>query len=101
VRIHRYQPARRDTLWRLSIGLLAALTASGIDASTERELIYGSELMSAGELDRYRADMQKLPDADARERYRERHRKRQGERARRQGVELDEATGIVRRKGSQ
>lgn len=72
---------------------------AGLATSTaaERELIYGSELMTAGELDRYRADMQKLPDPEARNRYRDRHRTRLRERARERGIELEEATGVIPR----
>jgi hypothetical protein len=81
-------------------GLLAMVSMVGLVTSTaaERELIYGSELMKDDELDRYRADMQKLPDTEAKNRYRERHRERLRERARGRGVVLDEPVGVIPRK---
>lgn len=64
----------------------------------ERELIFGSELMTDEELDRYRDEMARLPTNDAQVQYRERHRQRLRDRARARGQELQEPAGILRRR---
>ncbi len=77
---------------------MVCMVGLATSADTERELIFGSELMKDDELDRYRADMQKLPDTGSKNRYRERHRERLRERARGRGVVLDEPAGVIPRK---
>jgi hypothetical protein len=96
-----FQRTRRsNVLRRFAIGLIVALgiAAPVIAIGSERELIYGSELMNDNELDRYRADMQKLPNAASKDRYRERHREQLRERARGRGVVIDEPAGVIQRK---
>ncbi len=75
--------------------LLAAMLIAGATVADEREYIYGAELMKPGERDAYRRELQKAPDDEAREAYRQRHRERLRERARQRGMTLDEK-GIVR-----
>ena len=60
-----------------------------------RELIFGSELMTDSELDRYRAEISRVPDAAAQDAYRARHRERLRVRARDRGEKLIEPQGIV------
>lgn len=64
----------------------------------ERELIFGAELMTDAELDRYRAEIGRLGSDAERGQYRERHRERLRERARGRGIELHEPAGVVRRR---
>jgi hypothetical protein len=93
------QPLRR-------IGWSAALVAAGLSLALAqpaqspqpRELIYGSELMTDAELDKYRADLGRAGSDAERARYRERHRVQLRERARVRGIELEEPAGVVRRK---
>ncbi len=90
------------------LGTLVVATAGAASAAqpvsagrtVERELIFGSELMSDAELDRYRDEINKLNNEAARAQYRERHRQRLRERARNRSVDLQEPAGILRRKES-
>lgn len=66
--------------------------------TVERELIFGAELMTDAELDRYRAEIGKLGSDTDRGQYRERHRERLRERARGRGIDLQEPAGVVRRR---
>lgn len=77
------------------LGALLAVAGSPL-AATEREYIYGAELMSAQEREAYRRALQAAPNDAARDDYRRRHRERLQERARARGATLDEK-GIVRR----
>ena len=65
-------------------------------AETEREYIYGAELMTPQERDAYRRGLQRAPEGSARDGYRRQHRERLQQRAQRRGQQLDER-GIVRR----
>lgn len=82
------------------LGAASAAQPPPAAGMVERELIFGSELMSDTELDRYRDEINKLNDEASRAQYRERHRQRLRERARNRGVELQEPAGILRRKES-
>lgn len=82
---------------RILLAIAVAVITLAVQAS-ERELIFGSELMTDAELDRYRAEVSKLAAERERTQYRERHRQRLRERARARGVELEEPAGVVRRK---
>lgn len=67
----------------------------GLGQTGARELIFGAELMTPEERERYRKD---LAAADERGggQVRERHRERLRARARERGVRLDESTGLVK-----
>ena len=79
-----------------AVALWIALPAQ---AETQREYIYGAELMSAEEREQYRKDWRAAKDAAAKTGLRERHRLRLRERARGRGVQLSEPHGIVERDG--
>lgn len=82
------------------LAALGALLIAGAPAgATEREYIYGAELMSAKERDAYRRGLAESQDDQARQRHRERHRERLQVRAQRRGMQLDDK-GIVRREGN-
>jgi ribosomal 50S subunit-associated protein YjgA (DUF615 family) len=69
----------------------------GLPPGSRRELIYGAELMSAQELDDYRAGLAAAGSAEAQSRIRAQHRQRIRERARSRGAELAEPFGTLRR----
>jgi hypothetical protein len=79
--------------------LLAIVLAASAAAAQEsrREYIYGGELMSGKERDRYRAEMGAAKDAEKQERVRAQHRERMQKRARERGATLDEQ-GVVQKK---
>lgn len=79
--------------------LVAILLAAGAAAAQEpkREYIYGGELMSGKERDRYRAEMGAAKDEERQKRVRAQHRERMQKRARDRGVTLDEQ-GVVQKK---
>jgi hypothetical protein len=78
---------------------VALLFAAGAAAAQEprREYIYGGELMTGRERDRYRAEMGAAKDAEKQKRVRAQHRERMQKRARHRGVTLDEQ-GVVQKK---
>jgi hypothetical protein len=78
---------------------VALLFAAGAAAAQEprREYIYGGELMTGRERDRYRAEMGAAKDAEKQKRVRAQHRERIQKRARHRGVTLDEQ-GVVQKK---
>lgn len=82
----------------VSVGGLAAAQTPQAPRPIQRELIFGSELMTEQELDQYRDEMARLQTEGAQAQYRERHRQRLRERARARGQELQEPAGILRRK---
>jgi len=59
------------------------------------ELIFGAELMSAQERERYRREIGAAKSEEAATRLREQHRRRMRERARERGVRLAEPGGVV------
>lgn len=65
-----------------------ALSSSVWAREMQRELIYGAELMTPSERERYRQEAAKARGPDAGKQVRERHRARIQERARKQGVQL-------------
>lgn len=75
--------------------LLAAFPAEAQEP--KREYIYGGELMSGKERERYRAEMGAAKDGDKQQRVRAQHRERMQKRARDRGVALDEQ-GVVQKK---
>jgi len=75
--------------------LLAALPAAAQEA--KREYIYGGELMSGKERERYRADVGAAKDEEKQQRVRAQHRERMQKRARDRGVTLDDQ-GVVKKK---
>lgn len=84
----------------LGSGLSVAQSASST-RPIERELIFGAELMTDEELDRYRDEIGRQGTDAARNQYRERHRERLRERARGRGLELREPAGVLRRRDGQ
>lgn len=60
------------------------------------QLIYGAELMSAAERERYRKDELRTSEG-RRQQFREGHRERMQKRARDRGVRLNEPEGVVER----
>jgi hypothetical protein len=74
---------------------LAALPAAAQEP--KREYIYGGELMTGKERDRYRAEMGAAKDEEKQKRVRAQHRERMQKRARERGVTLDEQ-GVVKKK---
>lgn len=69
----------------------------GMGTSGSRELIYGSELLSAAEREQLRRELAAAPDAAAEGQVRKRHRERVRQRAQQRGVELSEPSGTLRR----
>lgn len=69
----------------------------GLGASGARELIYGAELMSAGEREQYRRDVGAAATEGAQARVREQHRARIRQRAQSRGVALSDPDGVLRR----
>lgn len=77
---------------RLLAALIASLALSSSVWAREmhRELIYGAELMTPSERERYRQDAGKARSPEAGKQVVERHRMRMQERARKRGVDLRE-----------
>ncbi|MGE5795080.1 MAG: hypothetical protein ACM36B_20450 [Bacteroidota bacterium] len=82
---------RRAVAMLALLGVLAAAPA----IAAEREYIYGAELMTSQERERYRRDLRAAPSPEAEAKVRERHRAQVRERARKRGVELVEPAGTV------
>lgn len=62
-----------------------------------RELIYGSQLMSAEEREQYRRDMRAVDEPAAQAKVRAQNRERMRQRARQRGVQLSDPEGVVRK----
>jgi hypothetical protein len=84
-------PTRHALAVLALLGGLAATPAS----PAEREYIYGAELMTPQERERYRRDVRNSPSPEAQSKVRERHRAQIRTRARERGVELVEPGGTV------
>jgi hypothetical protein len=84
---------RSTLLLACVIGLLAPGPIRA-DEPPQREYIYGAELMSPAERERYRKDFAGAKGAEAQDRVRGQHRERMQQRARARGVTLD-AQGVV------
>lgn len=69
----------------------------GLGPAGARELIYGSELLSAAEREQFRRELAAAPDAAAEGQVRERHRERVRQRAQQRGVQLAEPAGTLPR----
>src|SRR5512134_1004610 len=69
----------------------------GMGTSGARELIYGSELLSAAEREQLRRALATAPDAAAEGEVRKQNRERVRQRAQQRGVELSEPSGTLRR----
>ena len=65
-------------------------------AGRQREYIYGAELMTPQERERYRVRLRKAQDEGREEAERDGHRRRIRERARERGVTLQEPAGVLR-----
>ena len=70
--------------------------AAGAQAVPQREFIYGAELMTPAERERYRERVRAAGDAD---KVRTDHQRQLRERARQRGVQLSEPAGTVQRGG--
>lgn len=79
------------------LALLLAVLPAAAQEPPKREYIYGGELMSGKERERYRAEMGAAKDGDTQQRVRAQHRERMQKRARDRGVALDEQ-GVVKKK---
>jgi predicted nucleic acid-binding protein len=75
----------------MALGALACACATAADP----EYIYGAELMTPQERERYRRDLRDAPSPAAESKVRERHRAQIRERARKRGVDLVEPGGTV------
>lgn len=84
---------RPSRLFAVAICLLAAGPVRAGDPP-QREYIYGAELMTPAERERYRKDVAGAKGADAQDRVRGQHRERMQQRARARGVTLDDK-GVV------
>jgi hypothetical protein len=82
---------RRALAILMVLGAAAAAPATAADP----EYIYGAELMTPQERERYRRDLRDAPSPAAESKVRERHRAQLRERARKRGVELVEPGGTV------
>jgi hypothetical protein len=69
----------------------------GLGPTGARELIYGSELLSATEREQFRRELAAAPDAAAEGEVRKRQRERVRQRAQQRGMELSEPAGTLRR----
>jgi hypothetical protein len=82
---------RRGLVILMALGAIASERAAAADP----EYIYGAELMTPQERERYRRDLRDAPSPEAQTKVRERHRAQIRERARKRGVELVEPGGTV------
>lgn len=83
---------------RLLAAAICVLAAGPVraDDPPQREYIYGAELMSPAERERYRKDVAGARGADAQDRVRAQHRERIQQRARARGVTLDDKGVVVK-----
>jgi hypothetical protein len=82
---------RRALVTLMALGAIVSERATAADP----EYIYGAELMTPQERQRYRRDLRDAPSPEAQSKVRERHRAQIRERARKRGVELVEPGGTV------
>ena len=81
----------------LIVGLMVAATAPAhCREEKAREYIYGAELMSEPERERYRESLRIAPTDQSAANERDAHRRRLQERARQRGVRFDDS-GVVRK----
>ena len=66
------------------------------DAGQQREYIYGAELMTPLERERYRTRLRKAQGEGREDAERDGHRRQIRERARQQGITLEEPAGVLR-----
>ena len=76
---------------------VAAETTGAGSAGPQREYIYGAELMTPQERERYRTRLRKAQGEGREDAEREGHRRQIRERARKRGVTLEEPAGVLRR----
>jgi hypothetical protein len=84
----------------LLVGIVVAVLAAAagdVAAQRKREYIYGAELMTPAERERYREEAAAAKDEQAQKGFRERHRKRLRTRAHERGVVLNEEGVVVKR----
>lgn len=82
---------------RLLAAAICLLVAGPVraDDPAQREYIYGAELMTPAERERYRKEVAGAKGAEAQDRVRGQHRERMQQRARARGVRLDDKGVVV------
>jgi hypothetical protein len=83
-------------MMRIALLLLALAMLPAAAQGPKREYIYGGELMTGKERDRYRSEIGAAKDEEKQKRVRAQHRERMQKRARERGVTLDEQ-GVVKK----